>query len=768
MSILVGREQEVAELGPLLLTRRLLTLVGPGGVGKTRLALELAHQLKDEFADGVCLVELAPVGDPALVAKAIATALGLVDEPSRPLTGQIADYLAPRETLLILDNCEHLIGACAELLQLLLTRCCTDLRVLATSREPVGVAGEVEWRVPALSLPPPEALAGAPGQLEQYEAVRLFLERARTVAPNYVLDQSNARAIGEVCRRLDGFPLAIELAAARIVVLSAGEIAERLNERFSMLTSRLRTVPARHQSLAAVTDWSYALLSEPERTLLRRLSVFAGGFALDAASSIVSDTGSDAPIVVGSSASLDMVSRLVDKSLVMVQKSREGTRYYLHETIRQYAAERLAEANEGVAVRDRHLSHYLRLAEQAEPQLRGAGILGWLERLETEHDNFRAALAWGLSRAENSEQSAAAVLQLAGSLAVFWRIRSHIGEGRKWLSAALALPLAATAPAEPRGRALLGAGTLAWLHGDYSAAQSLLEQSRDAWLQLGDAGRKGLSATLRMKGLTAAELDGGPAAKLFYEESLALARASGDRWQVAQALMVLGLRAVSAGDPAAKQLCDESLAIFREAGDLWSSARVVQNLARVAALAGDLPGARRLYEESLATDLTLGFTPGAADTLVEMGNVAQQMGDLDGAIDLYQQAIMLSEQTGLSVRVAEATHSLGLVELQREHGRAGGTSSQVSAGADTGARAPAVTQLQAVKARFGGLTARERQVAALIAQGKSNRDIAEQLVISERTADAHISNILSKLQFTSRTQVVAWAIAKGLAAPILD
>jgi non-specific serine/threonine protein kinase len=386
----IGREREIAEVTRLLAgppsESRLLTLTGAGGCGKTRLALRVAGEALGDFPDGVWLVELAALADPALVAGAVAMAVGVREVPGRALTESLVDHLRDRTLLLILDNCEHLVAAAAGLADVLL-RSCPRLRVLATSREPLGSAGETIWRVPSLTLPPLSA-ADAPllEPLTRYEAVRLFVERARAAVPAFAPSAENAPALVEICRRLDGIPLAIELAAARVRVFSAAQIAARLDDRFRLLTAGPRTALPRQQTLRATVDWSYDLLAEPERALLRRLSVFAGGWTFEAAEAVAAGDG------IQTHAVLDLMAQLVDKSLVIAEEQRGAVRYRLLETIRAYARDRLLEAGEAERTRDRHLAYFLGLAEEAEPRLRGAEERVTLDRLEAEHANLQAAL----------------------------------------------------------------------------------------------------------------------------------------------------------------------------------------------------------------------------------------------------------------------------------------------------------------------------------------------------------------------------------------
>jgi predicted ATPase/class 3 adenylate cyclase len=470
----VGREREQAEVRRLLTTARLVTLTGTGGCGKTRLALQVGAELADAFADGVWFVDLAPLADPALVPQTVAAVLGVHEVAGRPLLQTVADHLRGRELLLILDNCEHLLDACAQLADALL-RACPRLRILATSRELLGVAGESAWRVPSLTLPdarqPPAAAS-----LTQYEAVRLFIERAVAALPTFAVTNQNAPAVAQLCWRLDGIPLAIELAAARVRMLTVEQIAARLDDRFRLLTGGSRTALRRQQTLQAAIDWSYQLLSEEERLLLQRLAVFAGGWTLEAAEAVgvgASIEGADV---------LDLLGALVDKSLVVAEGQGAHERYRLLETIRQYAGEKLLEAGEVGPIRDQHRDWYVGLAARAEPELTGPGEEEWLGRLEVEHDNLRAALAWSL------EGDPGVGLRLAASLGGFWARHGHLVEGRRWLEAFLTRAPAPDDPEEQRvrARALRRAGILASDQQDRAAARTFLAESLILFRALGD------------------------------------------------------------------------------------------------------------------------------------------------------------------------------------------------------------------------------------------------------------------------------------------
>jgi non-specific serine/threonine protein kinase len=416
----IGREREQADVLALLDRAPLVTLTGAGGCGKTRLALTVAGSLLPEYPDGVWLVELAALVDPILVPQTVARVLGLQEQPGRTPLEMLTSYLKHRRLLLVVDNCEHLVGACADLAATLL-RSCPQLRLLATSREALEVAGEALYRAPSLSMPDLAQLP-SPDRLTQYEAVQLFLERAQARRADFTLTARNAQAVAQVCVRLDGMPLAIELAAARIGVLPVESIAARLDDRFRLLTGGPRTTLPRQQTLRATLDWSHDLLSRPEQALLRRLAVFAGGWTLEAAESVCAGD------VVVEGEILDLLSALVNKSLVQAEGADSHHRYWLLETLRQYTLERLEAMGEEAAVQDLHLAYFLALAEEAEPQLRGPAQGCWLDRLEVEHDNLRLALGWALER--HAEDGG---LRLAGALWGFWSYRGHLAEGQGWL-----------------------------------------------------------------------------------------------------------------------------------------------------------------------------------------------------------------------------------------------------------------------------------------------------------------------------------------------
>ena len=529
-----------------LAKNRLLTLTGAGGSGKTRLAIQVATDLLDSFKDGVWWVELAGLSDPALVPQAVAKALGVVEALNQPVTETVANFLRAKQLLLALDNCEHLIHACAQLVDTLLSQCPT-LKVLATSRETLGVPGEVAWIVPLLSLPDAQQLPPVPG-LEKYEAVQLFLERSTAVQPDFALTEKNAPSVTQICQRLDGIPLAIELAAARVKVLSVEQIAARLDDRFGLLTGGSRTVLPRHQTLRATIDWSINLLSEEEQILFRRLSVFAGGWTLEAAEAVCS--GDE----VKRGQILDLLIRLVDKSLVVVRSGDDEARYQMLETIREYARDQLVEAGEAEQLRSRHLDYFVAMVERAESEWRGPKRLAWFKRLEGGHDNLSAALDWSLTRPDALERG----LRLAGVLGHFWAWTTHKAEGRYWLDKLLASSREqGIGSAANRAKATLAAGILALNQTDYAPARELLNESMALYEALGD--QRGVAFTSIFLGNLASFQGDWGLSHLFKEKSVTMFRQEEDKWGLAYALAIYGENLTIEKDYAGSRLClDES------------------------------------------------------------------------------------------------------------------------------------------------------------------------------------------------------------------
>jgi predicted ATPase len=705
---LVGRERDLAAVAGRLAETRLLTQTGPGGGGKTRLALAVAARLAAAggdaaapggsaggapdgwpdgapYPDGVWLVELAALADPGLVPQAAAAAVGVPEVAGRAPTDALGRALRERRLLLVLDNCEHLLEACGALAAALL-EACPGVRILATSRRPLGLPGEATWWVPPLAWPagpageplPPEELP-EPGALLGYGAVRLFLERARDARPAFALTAANAPDVVRVCARLDGLPLALELAARQAAVLPPAELAARLDERFRLLTGGDPAAHPRQRTLAATLDWSHALLGEAERTLLRRLAVFTGGFTLEAAEAVGADgppagAGEDGAAAAGAAgapggrlaaeAVLEALRRLVDQSLVVAEADpgAAAARYRLLETLRQYAAARLTEAGEGeaAAVRGRHAAVYLALAEAAAPALLGPEQPAWLDRLAGEHGNLRAALAWSLERAPGT------ALRLAGWLWPFWRMRQHYAEGTDWLARALA---AAPEPGRTAdwARAALGAGTLARDRGDLAVARAHLEASLACSRTLGEPGP--VASALRALGaLYVRQCELGPAEGVL-AEGVALARAAGDGRGAAAALNIWATVAVQRGDfGRARALGAESLAAAREAGDPWLLSTVLQRLAVTALDQGDLGAAGPVLEEGLALARALGLPTRAAHLESLLGRVALARGEPERARPLlegYRAAAGEAEGPGALWGLAGALGELGRVALAR-------------------------------------------------------------------------------------------------------
>jgi predicted ATPase/DNA-binding CsgD family transcriptional regulator len=753
----VGRRRELAEVKSLLKSTRLLTLTGPGGCGKTRLALAVADELLAEFDDGVWLVELAALNDPTLVLQTVAGALGLREWTTGTRTQALSDYLHLKNLLLILDNCEHLVNASAQLAEQLL-RVCPDLKILATSRESLAVGGEAVYLVPTLSLPEPNA--SSPVKVLESEAVRLFVERARAVKIDFGLTAENAPIVAQICQRLDGIPLAIELAAARTKLLKVDHLAKRLDDRFNLLTTGSRTALPRQQTLRATIDWSYDLLPEPARAMFRRLSVFAGGFTLNAAEQICSDESAPPPVV------LEMLALLVDRSLVIVEARREEERYRQLETIRVYAREKLIESNEADRMRRRHFDFFLAFVEASEPDPWGAAEQVWLDRLEAEQDNLRAALQWSLERGDFEQ-----LLRLAGALGWFWYVRSNFVEGRRWLDQALAH--SDTCIPAVRVKGLHRAGALAALQGDYVRASEFF--SAQSFYDASGSSR-GRAWVLHQLSIVAFYRGNYAEAIATARDSLLLFKQIGKREGIANEQLYIGIMAYYQGDDAqAKELIEQCLPVLQEIGDSVAVARAFHTLGLVARRRGDLAEARTLFEKSLNMAQEKGSRLDVAQAFEGLAGVACAQGQSESAVRLFAAAETVRQVIGAplppGIRM-DYERDLAMTRAQLdsptfEEAWAAGRKMTLEQAAEharatTVQREPPRTPRQAAKELYGGLTAREREIAVLVAQGKSNRQIAELLVISERTVTTHVANILSKLGFSSRAQIAAWVAAQGL------
>jgi predicted ATPase/DNA-binding SARP family transcriptional activator len=613
---LVGRQRELQDVVDSLSRSRLLTLTGPGGTGKTRLALAAASAVSASYPEGVCWVELTPLDDPGIVAQVVARRLGVPDCPGQDATAAIAEHVSGRSMLIVLDNCEHLASAVADLAEQLLGAC-HALSILATSREVLGVDGERSWPVPPLSLPEAGAPAAA-ATLAKSDAVRFFEHRAQLVFPSFRVADDNAQAVVQVCRRLDGLPLAIELAAAQMRMLSVGQLAERLDDIFAVLVGGARTAPHRHQALRATLDWSHDLLDEDERVVFRRLAVFSGGFTLTAAEQVTSGCG------IRRERMLELLTRLADKSLLRVDHGGSDARYHLLGTVREYALERLAEASEEDAARRAHLRCFVGLVEEVAPRVDGGreGALGLereLDRLDAETPNLRVALEFARDRGD-----ANAALRITGPLGRFAYLRGHYHEIREWMDAAV---MAGTdAPAELRAKALLGSGRLALLQCDYLPAVRRLEAALRLYRELDDAG--GVASALQVLGSVAREQGRYARAMELQSESLSIAEAAGDQWAVARAHGYLGFASwLQLEFERATKECTVALRMFRELGDVEGIAWSLLSLGTVARHQGAREQAAALLQESRSLAERIGFREGIAWSLEQLGLLAADRGD---------------------------------------------------------------------------------------------------------------------------------------------
>jgi predicted ATPase len=682
----LGRTGELEELKRLLGAGRLVTLVGSGGIGKTRLAIELASEVLEEYAN-VWLAELAAVTQPELVAQTLMTAIDVREQVGRTAIETLIDYFGSRAVLVILDNCEHLVEPSATLAESLL-QACPGLKVVATSREGLGVAGETVWRVPSLSVPDPGRLPALP-EVAGSTAVALFVERARSASPAFQLTNENAPLVVQVCRRLDGIPLAIELAASRLSLLTLPQMLTRLDDRFRLLSGGRRTALPRQQTLRAAIDWSYELLTEPERTLLRRVSVFAGGFTLELAEEICGWGALDAADV------LDLLAALVSKSLVTADESHGGLRYQLLESIREYALERSREAKEDQELQKRHAIRFVRLAEAAATELCGREQRQWFERIDIEIANFRAA--FDASVANGGSEAA---MRIAAGLGLYWRARGHFGEGRSWLERALSPKH--EVPASVRAKALAWASYLAIYQGAYTQAQLRGEESLSLYTAVDDGW--GIGFALQTLGAVALNQDDYPNAARLEQESIKYLRQTGDTDTLGLSYLYLGVVALRKGEyPAAFRLLEQAMLSFREVGDerrvsialrimgeielsqghyspatalLDESLGLVREardrvdlgltlylLGQAARSAQDYARAQALFIESLALAREFNDTLSAGLALCELGTVARQQGDFSEAQALFEQGLATFDPRE-KFGIATCLHGLAMTAAQ--------------------------------------------------------------------------------------------------------
>ena len=795
MTRFIGRERELAGVRELLQTARLLTLTGTGGIGKTRIALRVAEEIAAEHVDGVWLVELGALAHGQLVAHAVAAALGIPEQRDRALAETLADTLHTRDLLLLLDNCEHLLPDCAGLATALLTTC-PGLCILATSRQPLCVAGEIAWRVPSLAVPSTPFTA-SPEELRGYEAVQLFVERARASLPDFAFTENNARTIGDICRRLDGVPLAIELAAARARLLGVGQVAALLDDRFRLLTTGSRSAPNRQQTLRAAIEWSYGLLSQPERRAFDRLAIFAGGWTLEAAERVISGDGIEADEV------LDLLGHLIDKSLVLAEDDGCGARRYrLLETLRHYGRERLREQDAVAAtVAGRHAAYYIEVAERAEREFWGPDEPDALDHMADEEDNVRAALEWHIATGDAERGQ-----RLGGAYGLFWFFRSRPTEGRAWMARLLAV--SGRDPSTVwRAKCLFCAADLAILQGDHAAAMDYAQKALDLWRRLGNDWW--VAASLYLLGFLARIRGDLAAGRALLHEALALARAAGNTAYEALSLMGLADVATVEGDfcearRRAEEARSRALAIGWRRIVIYS----LRPLADACFEQGDDVAARQFAEEAIPTPHGQLASPWwLIPPLVTLARICTAQRDDAAAYTALARALTLARQINDRAGIAaglQAGAYLATVRGQDERAiclaaaseparhQTGGTlvpaSARIQRALDSSIRALGTERYAAalrqgaaialedaialalsqedqprhphgVEARrHNGLTPRERDVVVLVTRGLSNLEIAGALVISERTVESHVRNVLGKLGLRSRARLASWAV----------
>ncbi|MGY1940740.1 ATP-binding protein [Nocardia gipuzkoensis] len=743
----VGRQREIREVRALLATARLVTLTGVGGVGKTRLATEVAAASGRSFPDGAWLVDLAAVDDPQRVARAVVTSLGMPDLSHRTAEQQIVERLADRQVLLVLDNCEHVLDGCRLLCHHLL-RACPGLRILTTSRELLGEAGEHVYPVSPLSMPASDESV-TPVAMAGFDAPMLLMERARAVRPDFMVTERNAGTVVRVCERLDGIPLAIELAASRLRSLPLQAILDRLEDRFALLTGGARAALPRQRTLRALIDWSYELCSPTEQLLWARLSVFVGGFTLHAAEDVCA--GHDLP----RAQVLDLIDHLVAQSVVVLVSAEDQTRYRLLETIREYGWQRVTERGEGSALRDRHRDYYLAFAERIAGQWNGPGQETGLALLRADRGNLGGALEWATSSPGSSREA----LFLVTALRYHWCADGFLGSGRRWIDRALRLAADSDAG---RISALWVAGWVMVLQGDLDAAEAALDECAVLAAEAGDRRALGWASSLRA---TAAGFRGDLAAAVAGFERV-IESFSEDDELVRMTLFQLAVAYTHGHDPRACATARRAIELADRCGEQWTKSYAVWALGYDQLVRGDYDQAmasahaaleiQREFNDHVGTALMIELLAWTAAARGEHRHAARLLGAIHAMWRRIGTSIAtfgphMSDQHTACEHIVTDALSEAMVHAERVRGEGLDHGQAIAYALDRSAGAPQPTTAQA-----GVLTARERQVAELLAQGLSNRRIAERLVVSPRTVDRHVENILCKLGFSSRAQVAAW------------
>jgi len=746
-SSFVGREREIAEAGRRLRRARLLTLTGAGGVGKSRLALEVATRQRTQFADGCWLVELAALTDASLLPQAVVAALGLREQPGQTPLDLLTAYLQPRSLLLILDNAEHLADACATLASTLL-RAAPGLRLLATSRLPLGMPGETLWRVPSITLP--LATSTNPDEIRQSEAARLFLERAHAALRTFHLPAPHAPALATLCRRLDGVPLAIELAAAMVPAFSVEQIAARLDDRFALLMGGSRASLPRHRTLRALVDWSYDRLDVQEQRTLQRLAVFAGGWTLEAAERVVegeSSSSADDMLAVRG-----VLARLVSASLVVSDEARGQARFSMLETIREYALEKLRASGEAPLLRTRHLAWAVDLVAQGGPQLVTADRKRWSERLSRDLPNLRAALTWSLESGDIESG-----LRIASDLWRFWEQHGHVTEARGWFGALLAGP--SPGPSVPRARALAFAGYFAYLQGDGPTAQVLTSEALALARTLDDPFT--FVAAIQTHAILVSVTGDLDRTEAYIQEGLERSRATGLEHGVRISLLNLGELARMRGDDRAEAFFTESSTLSAADGDAYTQASTLFCYGHYLLQAGRVPAAAEQFARSLRLWCEIDDAQSLPDPIEGLAWAAAAEGKAERAARLLGVASALRDAVGTTV------YPRLLVDHQRATERAQAalgerTFSEAWERGRVMPREPAISYALDGDSGAAALTPRERQIVLSIAGGRLNREIGADLGVSERTVEWHITNVFGKIGVRSRAQIAAWAVEHGI------